>query len=641
MSGDERNALRGGAAPLLAAFAVCAAAAFWIADGVAVWGGDLHNAWHHYEYMAEGFLHGHTYLSVDPDPGLLRLADPYDPDANKPYRLWDASLYRGRYYLYYGPAPAIALMLPWRILTGAELPQRLAVAAFAVFGLAGLALFLWEVRNRHFPGLSAAALGGIAIVAFHASWLPVALRRPAFWEMPIVSAVAFLWWSIYLLWKFHDSGGRARWAVAGGAALALLMGCRVTFAFSAAAIALLFLAPGAGPRGAGKRGAALLAGALALAGGVGLLLYNRARFGGWLEFGQSYQLWGAEYRGMHFFSLGNIPFNARTYLLSVPQLGPYFPFLHPFWTDDLPRGHMGTEDIYGVVFMMPVHLAGLGACAWAWRRRASLGSCAASIALAASVCSSLLAAVILFSWGGVCSRYVAELVSGWTVATSVGLMSVFGAGTGPGPGRPLRILTAAAACWTVACVWLASADFRGFMKQTNPGAYAAAAHALDLPSEWWIRGHGIRFGPVDLAVRIPDAPAGTEAVLMASGRPQRVNQLAVDRVDAGHVRLVLRQNDLRVLESPPIAVDGGLVRLRVEAPWLYPPAEHPYWDRTDPALARERQTLFSLDWGSGSVRAHSTHSVDPAGFEPAVEGSSLAGPGSPYVESIGPAPQDP
>jgi hypothetical protein len=291
--------------------------------------------------------------------------------------------------------------------------------------------------------------------------------------------------------------------------------------------------------------------------------------------------------------------------------------------------------------MMPVHLAGLGACAWAWRRRASLGSCAASIALAASVCSSLLAAVILFSWGGVCSRYVAELVSGWTVATSVGLMSVFGAGTGPGPGRPLRILTAAAACWTVACVWLASADFRGFMKQTNPGAYAAAAHALDLPSEWWIRGHGIRFGPVDLAVRIPDAPAGTEAVLMASGRPQRVNQLAVDRVDAGHVRLVLRQNDLRVLESPPIAVDGGLVRLRVEAPWLYPPAEHPYWDRTDPALARERQTLFSLDWGSGSVRAHSTHSVDPAGFEPAVEGSSLAGPGSPYVESIGPAPQDP
>jgi hypothetical protein len=75
----------------------------------------MHNAWHHYEYLAEGFLRGHTYLPVEPDPRLLQLSDPYDPVANRPYRLWDASLYHGRYYLYYGPAPAITLMLPWRL----------------------------------------------------------------------------------------------------------------------------------------------------------------------------------------------------------------------------------------------------------------------------------------------------------------------------------------------------------------------------------------------------------------------------------------------------------------------------------------------------------------------------------------------
>ena len=71
--------------------------------GIAPWERDRVNLWHHYEYLAEGFLRGHTYLSVDPAPELSLLADPYDPSANEPYRLWDASLYQGRYYLITGP----------------------------------------------------------------------------------------------------------------------------------------------------------------------------------------------------------------------------------------------------------------------------------------------------------------------------------------------------------------------------------------------------------------------------------------------------------------------------------------------------------------------------------------------------------
>ena len=611
---------------------VCTAAAFWISNGVAPWNGDMHNAWHHYEYLAEGFLHGHTYLQLEPDPRLLQLKDPYDPDANKPYRLWDASLYQGRYYLYYGPAPAIVLMLPWRILTGLALPQRLAVGAFGAIGLAGLALLLWEVRNRHFPRVSPVALAGIVIVAFNAAWLPVALRRPAFWEMPIVSAVAFLWWSIYFLWKFHDSGGRPRWAVAGGAALALLMGCRVTFVFSAVAIALLYLAPAAGPGGAPRWRTALVAGAISFAGGVGLLLYNHARFGSWLEFGQSYQLWGAEYRGLHFFNRGNFLFNARTYLFSLPQLGPYFPFLHPFWTDDRPDGYMGFEEIYGAIFMMPVHLAGLIACDWAWRNRASGGTRPLAIALASSVCASIFAALILFSWGGACSRYITELLGGWTVVTSVGLMAVLGGQ--PATRRAARALAVAAACWSVACVCLASAEYRGFMKQTNPGTYSALAHTLDFPSEWWIRGHGIQFGPIEMVLGIPASPDGTRTILVASGRPQRENQLVLERVDSGHVRLDLVQNDVLVLESPPIAATGERLRLRLAAPWLYPPPEHPYWDSMEAAKASELQTLFSLQWDSGGIQTHSTHSADAVGFAPAVEVKSIAEAGSPYVESF-------
>jgi hypothetical protein len=198
---------------------------------VAPWSADRTNVWHHYEYLAEGFLAGHTYLSVDPAPELGRLRDPYDPAQNEPYRLWDASLYKGRYYLYYGPAPAAALMLPWRVLTGRMLPQWLAVAVFAAAGMAGLALLLGGIRAKCFPALPGAALGAVILVAFHAAWLPVLLRRPGVWELPIVSAAACLWWALYFLWRFRESGGRAAWAVAAGAALMLMVGCRVTNVF--------------------------------------------------------------------------------------------------------------------------------------------------------------------------------------------------------------------------------------------------------------------------------------------------------------------------------------------------------------------------------------------------------------------------
>ena len=632
-----------GARPALwLALGACVAAAFWTAQGVAPWNGDLHNAWHQYEYLAEGFLHGHAHLSVAPAPELLRLRDPYDPRANAPYRLWDASLYQGRYYLYHGPAPALALMLPWRAATGRALPQRLAVAAAAAIGLAGLALLLREVRDRHFPGLRPAALGAVLLVVFHASWLPVVLRRSALWELPIVSGAACLWWALYFLWKYHDSGGRARWAAAGGVALALLLGSRVTYVLAAGALALLFVAP-AGTAGPGwpRRRAAFLAAAIAGAGGLGLLAYNRARFGSWTEFGMSYMLFGEDYRGIRFFNPAFLPFNAGIYLFSLPRLGPYFPFAHPFWSDSAPAGFVGYEEVYGGIFMMPVHLAGLLALGWAWAGRGARGAGAAAITVAGAAAATALTGALLFSWAWACSRYACELLAGWTVVTAFGLMVVFGAEGARRPGRLARILAVCASCWTVAGAWLASAEFRGFMAETHPRTYHALAHALDYPSLWWAQAHGIRFGPVDLVLRIPGGPPGPATVLVASGRPQRVNQLLLERAGADRVRLALVENDHRVLESPELAVRDATLRIRLDAPWLYPPREHPYWDSWDPAAARERQTLFAIGWDSGSVRAHSERSADPVAFEPVVLGPARAGPGLPFVESMGPAAPSP
>jgi len=89
----------------------------------------------HYNKLVDGFLEGHLYLSVAPDPRLLQAADPYAPSLNAPYRLHDASLFRSRYYLYFGPAPAVSLLLPFRMVTNLRMPERLAVALFLFAGL--------------------------------------------------------------------------------------------------------------------------------------------------------------------------------------------------------------------------------------------------------------------------------------------------------------------------------------------------------------------------------------------------------------------------------------------------------------------------------------------------------------------------
>ncbi len=579
------------------------------------------NPWHHYEYLAEGFAHGHTYLSLAPPPELLGRKDPFAPDALPEGRLWDASLYQGRYYLYFGPTPALLLMLPWRLLSGAEMPQRMAVALWAMGGLVALTRLLWEIGLQHFPRLSPGRLGLIVLVAVHASWFPVLLRRPAFWELAIVAAVACLWWALYFLWRFHRSGGSVGWAAGFGIALAAALGSRVIYLPAEAfLLCLLFIRPDPAVARRAWR-PALLAAALVGLGGISLLAYNFERFGRWAEFGQSYQLWGVDYRGHRLMNPAFMPFNAWAYFLSLPEFSPYFPFIHPVVPAALPPAHGGLEEMHGILFAMPVHLCAFAAAAWISARRRQPGMRPLVVTLGAALGAVGCLGAVLLCFQGVCSRYAAELCAGLTILSAVGLMALFvPSDSGRRPLLP-RILAVLAALWTIAYTWLASADFKGYFRRESPALYRAVGHTLDYPSLWAAQREGLRFGPVDLTVSIParDSRVGT-VTLMASGRPGFSNQLEIEGsqarlTDGPHVTLVL-----------PLARLEGTLALHLEAPWLYPPAEHPYWDAiTDPARRRALQTRYALADGTAHAEASWSHGFDPVDFEPAVLGSDPRG----------------
>src|SRR5580704_13238715 len=67
----------------------------------------------YYQMLTEAFLSGRTYLSLEPDPRLKALADPWAGAQGVP-RAHDATYYNGKYYLYFGMGPVLSLMAPWR-----------------------------------------------------------------------------------------------------------------------------------------------------------------------------------------------------------------------------------------------------------------------------------------------------------------------------------------------------------------------------------------------------------------------------------------------------------------------------------------------------------------------------------------------
>jgi hypothetical protein len=103
----------------------------------------------HFNLLARGFLAGHLHLDGEPPAALLEAVNPYDPASRGDVEvLHDASLYRGKYYIYFGPVPVISLFLPFTVLTGRDLPLPYAAWLFCSGAFLMLASIFGFVQRR-------------------------------------------------------------------------------------------------------------------------------------------------------------------------------------------------------------------------------------------------------------------------------------------------------------------------------------------------------------------------------------------------------------------------------------------------------------------------------------------------------------
>lgn len=555
-----------------------------------------------YNRLADGFLAGRTSFVEEPPPELVQLADPYDPVQNAPYKKYhDITYYRGRYYLYFGPTPALVLLVPWKALTGASLPQNLAVAVFA-WGAGVISILLLRgLRDRHFPRVPGWMMLLAASALAFGNLFPVLLRRPIYYELAIASACFF---GLAAMGAFFLALGgsrrRAAWLAVAGLCLGLAVGARPNYLFGIAAFLAAWawlLSRNDRPRElAGwmklSRTMVPLLVPLALVG-VGLACYNKARFDSWLEFGMRYQLAGGSQLNLQLLNPWFLPVNLYYYFWAPPQLSAYFPFIQVtgMLSFTLPKGYTGQENMYGLLFSLPWLLALFWLKAGVVNRA---GEAAERLREFAVCASAMIAGILgfLLLTAAANNRYLIDFVPLAMVLAGTGVMAWESQTTGwrRWLGRTGWL---AALVWTVIFNLFVSLQHNELLKYHNPDTYGRLAHAFNHWSQWWFEGKG-RNGPLKIELVLPKNRTGKLEPLLVTGLSFRADFLYIYYKDEAHIQIGFEHTSYGGPMSPPLEVDFDRPHvIEVEMGSLYPPVDHPYYDGKSAAeISRLKRTLL-------------------------------------------------
>ncbi|HEV8245124.1 MAG TPA: hypothetical protein VGP93_05125, partial [Polyangiaceae bacterium] len=417
----------------LALFAAVAALyTFYVSAGLPRW--PVYGTY--LDLQADGFLKGQLSLPLTPAPELLRAKDPYDP-VNLPYWMLDASYYKGKFYIYWGPVPALFdAAAKWLLRVRWSVGDQYIVLAFLCFAYLCGAVLIVRMARRLFPAVPRALVVVGALVFACANPTLHAAATASTYHAAIIAAqswlLAGLVFAFDAVWYADTARARGLTLLAAGVCWGLAIGCRVTVL---PAVALLIaitavLKALARPRWLERAlASALWLGVPVAVAGIALLAYNKARFDDWLEFGTKVQLSGYPlFRVDHEFVAPNLysylfrPWHGSCqfpYVLEEWQSSDWVPrFLRP-----LPAGYVSPEPLVG--FLAGVPLAWLAPVAFVlaprpWRaltqRTRAYLFCLLSFAVCASVTGFVGLGLYLSTM-----RYLSDITYG------VVLLSLFGA----------------------------------------------------------------------------------------------------------------------------------------------------------------------------------------------------------------------
>ena len=292
----------------------------------------------YYDQLATAFEHRSLSIETKPSRPLLALPDPYDPSAragiNYPK---DFSLYNGKYYLYFGPVPALILEIV-KSMGLNNLGDQYLVFAFVSGIFIFQSLLILKIWNRFFQKVPLWIILECILFSGLISPFTWILTQARIDEAAASSGQFFFLAGFYFaITALEQNSALKKYSFffAAGISWSLAIGSRLTqilpIVFLTLIIAFFTIRACRQTKEWPKAILAmeLLAGPLVLSMAV-LARYNWARFHSVFETGLSYQLAGSadlqRYSHVLFSPLYILP-NLYGYLVMPPQLDRTFPFL--------------------------------------------------------------------------------------------------------------------------------------------------------------------------------------------------------------------------------------------------------------------------------------------------------------------------
>lgn len=401
---------------------------------------------YYYAYLSQAFMQGDLHLPLQPDPELLALENPYDLSARAELEKRgvttpvDFSLYKGKFYLYWGPVPALMLSL---VQVFSRYPQPIAdffvAFLFGVGILLAQTLLLTIVWRTYFSALPAWSYY-IALLLAGLLW-PAALLRhehnhARIYEAAIAAGQFFLISGIWMAFAALRSSPVSNRRLTLAAILwVLAIGSRHLLVVPIGFLGLttviwIFRSTSASRFRIGNLvslGAPMVLGALALG------WYNWARFGSVPETGFNYALAGIDIQNYssELFSASNSIQNLYNYLLNPPDWMPAFPFVSMLeGNESLGLSFYFAEPMTGLLYTFPFAVFAMvplllyvlsrfkaNAVASPLRTPESSSLAWLVLSLSGSVLASFSLLTIFF-WAGM--RYAADFLPTLTILSSIG-----------------------------------------------------------------------------------------------------------------------------------------------------------------------------------------------------------------------------
>ena len=277
----------------------------------------------YYAELARSFINGRTDFIGPFHPALASHPDPYGVDAyNEKVIIQDASYYNGKYYLYFGPLPALIYVIFYYFFGNFPTDRIVMITSLIIFN----GIFIWYLGRVFVRKLCIKTLLlTIAVwhIVFFNSLVFSVLRVSTVHTISRIYAVFFAFVGLLMFWRsLTDSDQRrARNTFIASSLLGLSAFCKFNFILDLVVIVLLMLMYLFCKKMLNRRiFASLLLPVVVV--GVALFYYNHIRFGSGFESGTKYQTNTLDFVHNSFFALKLDP--AYNIYLIVKRTYEYF-----------------------------------------------------------------------------------------------------------------------------------------------------------------------------------------------------------------------------------------------------------------------------------------------------------------------------